>query len=194
MTGACSKASAPAACLRAVVFVVMLPCLCGRSVNPDELVAEFHVADLALAGRWLSIGDVLEGQNLAHLALEAFLIAARLDPMLPTPHERMSAIFYARFGDPEGAAPHCARASRRGSTNAGMHYHMGNIASSEGKHARAALLHSRAITLQPSFFEAHNNLGTAMISLANEANQSHTHEVCGRACACVHVHMIRTHK
>jgi Tfp pilus assembly protein PilF len=162
------------------VLFALLSCLrvvSGPSPSPDELAAEFTLADLALAGRWLSTGQVLEAQGLAHLALEAFLVAARLDPRLPTPHESMGKIFEIHFGDAEGAAPHYRRAKQRASTDAQMHYLMGNFATSRGQHARAARLHAAAIALQPSFFEAHNNLATALISLANEANQSHHHTV-----------------
>jgi len=104
-------------------------------------------------------------------------VQARLDPAQPTAHECMGRILETRFGDSEGATPHYKRALRRGSTDAQMHYLMGNFASARGQHALAVKLHTAAIALQPALFEAHNNLGTALISLANAANQSHTHVV-----------------
>lgn len=195
--------------------------------SADDLAAGMPLAEMAAAARWLRTGEALEAQDLADLAVEAFLIAviisvrhlrvrlllsfpwvftcvagshqdstnthssnilttylhaqARLDPLRPTAHERMGKILETRFGDSEGATPHYHCALRRGSTDAQMHYLMGNFASSRGQHVMAVRLHTAAIALQPSHFEAHNNLGTAFISLANAANQSHTHVVRQRA-------------
>jgi predicted O-linked N-acetylglucosamine transferase (SPINDLY family) len=162
----------------AVFFAVMVERRGASNPDPDEIAASFQPPLVAGApDRWMRAGEALEVRNLADLALEAFLIAARLDPAAPAPHEAMGRIFEYRFGDPEGASSHYRCAMRRGSTNAQMHYSMGNYASSRGEHATAARLHATAVALQPSHFEAHNNLGSALISLANAANQSHTHTV-----------------
>lgn len=162
----------------AVFFAVMVERREASSLDPDEIAASFqppHV--VGVPDRWMRAGEALEARNLADLALEAFLVAARLDPDSPAPHEAMGRVFEYRFGDPEGASPHYRCAMRRGSTDAQMRYSMGNHASSRGEHASAARLHATAVALQPSHFEAHNNLGSALISLANAANQSHTHTV-----------------
>ena len=139
--------------------------------SPDEIAAGLTLAEVASARHWLRTGEALEAQDRTELALEAFLVASRLDPAPPEPHERMGSIFETRFGDAGGAAPHYRRALRRGSINAQVHYLMGNFASAHGQHELARRLHSAAVALQPSYFEAHNNLGTALISLANAASE-----------------------
>ena len=167
---------------RCVVLSMLTAMQCGIDAGPgpNELAAAWPVEELAAAGGWLRAGEALEEQNLADLALEAFLVAARLAPALPIPHERMGAILEMRFGDPDGAAPHYERAIRRGSVHARSHYLLGNFAASQGKHARAATLHRAAVEIDQHFFEAHNNLGTALINLANLANQTRIREVCRR--------------
>ena len=142
------------------------------ATTPDEIAANFQLSHVVAPERWMRAGEVLEKDNLADLALEAYLIAARLNPATPAPFEAMGRIFEYRFGDPEGASPHYRCARRRGSTDPQMHYNMGNYASSLGRHHLAARLHATAVALKPTHFEAHNNLGTALISLANLANQS----------------------
>ena len=174
---------------RCVVLSMLTAMQCGIDAGPgpNELAAAWPVEELAAAGGWLRAGEALEEQNLSDLALEAFLVAARLAPALPIPHERMGAILEMQYGDPDGAAPHYERAIRRGSVHARSHYLLGNFAASQGKHARAATLHRAAVEIDQDFFEAHNNLGTALINLANLANQTRTREVLSADVMCVHM-------
>ena len=189
--GACCHALAAAPRLRGM----LLPCLLlaaaaggtggAAGPSPDELAAGLSLADVASARHWVRTGEALEAQDLADLALEAFLVASRLDPVPPTPHERMGSILETRFGDADGAVPHYRRATRRGSTDAHMHYRMGNFASARGQHELAARLHSAAVALHPAHFEAHNNLGTALISLANAASEPRAQRDFFRRCLCM---------
>ena len=76
-----------------------------------------------------------------------------------------------------------SRALRRSSRRAAVFYSVGNLLSARGKPAQAAAMHSRAIALNGAYFEAYNNLGSALITMANAADMAREPEVRRRPAA-----------
>ena len=114
---------------------------------------------------------------MADMALESFATASRLDPNNPLPHEEAAFIYEIHHQDYDSALISISRAFRRFSSRASVFYSAGNLHSAQGRPERAAKMHMHAIDLDPTSFEAYNNLGSAYISMANAVDIAREPEV-----------------
>jgi tetratricopeptide (TPR) repeat protein len=148
---------------------------------------------------WLNVSQILLSNSLADMALESFAAASRLDPANPFPHEESALIYELHHQDYDSALAAVSRAIHRASRRATVFYCAGNLHSAQGRPERAATLHRRAIELEPTYFEAYNNLGSAYINMANAVDMSLEPQVlyllfCPHATSLFRIHPARVTK
>lgn len=122
---------------------------------------QFHMA-------WFQLGLIAVSVNKMDMAAQMIAKASEHRPVEMTYHRALTEI-YRRLGDLDKALHHGRQATKHGENDADSFYNYGLALADDKKFEEAIEAYKKAVTLNPQYGLAYNNLGSAYENIDNES-------------------------
>lgn len=122
---------------------------------------QFHMA-------WFQLGLIAVSVNKMDMAAQMIANASEHRPVEMTYHRALTEI-YRRLGDLDKALHHGRQATKHGENDADSFYNYGLALADDKKFEEAIEAYKKAVTLNPQYGLAYNNLGSAYENIDNES-------------------------
>ncbi len=124
-----------------------------------QVQPQFHMA-------WFQLGLIAVSVNKMDMAAQMIAKASECRPVEMTYHRALTEI-YRRLGDLDKALHHGRQATKKGENDADSFYNYGLALADDKKFEEAIEAYKQAVTLNPQYGLAYNNLGSAHENIDN---------------------------
>lgn len=110
------------------------------------------------APSYLNLGNLFQEKGYLHRAKQCYLEALKIHPNLAHCHNNLAGIYLIEKKFPR-AEEHLKQALRLHKNDPTIVFHLANLYKQWNKHDKAIEYYEKTLSLEPKFFQAHNNLG-----------------------------------